>query len=107
MSVYGEIRNSTVAPVGDLVAGLLLALWAAMGAGVKAAGSLGRVFDRRRVMAELSELDDHMLSDIGLTRGDLRDATATPLFADPTRMLMLRTTERRVAARLARRGESI
>lgn len=103
MSVYGETRNSTVAPVGELVAGLLLAVWAALGAGAKAAGSVGRAMERRRVMTELSQFDDHMLSDIGLTRGDLRDASAAPFFNDPTRVLVLRSTERRAAARLARR----
>ncbi len=107
MSVYGEIRNSTVAPVGEMVASVVLACAAAMGAGVKAVGSVGRALERRRVLAQLSSFDDHMLSDIGLTRSDLRDATSAPLLADPTRVLVLRATERRAAARLAQREKAV
>lgn len=106
MSVHGEIRSSAVAPVGDLVAGLLLAFARAAAAGAQAAGSVGRAMERRRALAELAQLDDHMLSDIGLTRADLRDATACPLLSDPTRTLALRVTERRAATRLQRARRS-
>lgn len=107
MSVYGDIRNSTVAPVGEMVAGLLRGVWSAGEIGVKAAGALGRNLAHRRAMAQLTGLDDRMLRDIGLTRADLRDATAAPLFADPTRVLVLRATERRTGARLARRDKAV
>jgi uncharacterized protein YjiS (DUF1127 family) len=48
----------------------------------------------------LSSLDDRMLRDIGLTRGDLNDALAEPLWRDPTAVLVRRQRERR-AVRLS------
>ena len=102
MSVHGEIRSSAVAPVGELVAALVLAVSRALGSGVTAVGGIGRAMERRRTLTELAGLDDHMLSDIGLTRSDLRDATSGPLLSDPTRLLALRASERRAAARLSR-----
>ncbi|MEP9350335.1 DUF1127 domain-containing protein [Xanthobacter sp. KR7-225] len=102
MSVHGETRSSAVAPVGELVAAIVLAVARAFGAGVTAVGGIGRAMERRHALNELAGLDDHMLSDIGLTRADLRDATAGPLLSDPTRILALRASERRTAARLSR-----
>jgi uncharacterized protein YjiS (DUF1127 family) len=102
MSIHGEVRSSAVAPVGELVAALMLAFARTLGTGVKAAAGIGRAMERRRTLNELAGLDDHMLSDIGLTRSDLRDATAGPLLSDPTQTLALRANERRAAARLAR-----
>jgi len=49
----------------------------------------------RRDAALLAGLDDRMLSDIGLTRGDLRDAFAEPVWRDPTAVLVSRAEERR------------
>jgi uncharacterized protein YjiS (DUF1127 family) len=43
----------------------------------------------------LSSLDDRMLRDIGLTRSDLNDALAEPLWRDPTAVLVRRQRERR------------
>ena len=43
----------------------------------------------------LAELDDRMLSDIGLNRSDLRDAYAQPLWRDPSDVLASRAAERR------------
>jgi hypothetical protein len=42
-----------------------------------------------------------MLADIGLTRADLNDALAEPLWRDPTNMLARRRGERRRARRAA------
>lgn len=102
MSIHGEIRSSAVAPVGELVAVLVLAFARTLGAGLKAAAGVGRAMERRRTLNELAGLDDHMLSDIGLTRSDLRDATASPMLSDPTLALAVRVNERRAASRLAR-----
>lgn len=63
--------------------------------------TIGRVVERRQVMADLAHLDDHMLRDLGVTRADVRDAAAAPLFEDPTQLLVLRARERRAAERLA------
>ncbi len=50
---------------------------------------------RRRDFAVLASFDDSMLKDIGLTRGDLNDALAEPLWRDPTALLVRRQSERR------------
>jgi uncharacterized protein YjiS (DUF1127 family) len=102
MSIHGEVRSSAVAPVGELLAAVMLAFARAIGAGAKAVGGIGRAMERRRTLNELAGLDDHMLSDIGLTRSDLRDATAAPLLSDPTLALAQRASERRTSARFAR-----
>jgi len=43
----------------------------------------------------LAELDDRMLADIGLSRSDLRDAYALPLWRDPSDVLARRVADRR------------
>jgi uncharacterized protein YjiS (DUF1127 family) len=48
----------------------------------------------RRRLANLAGLDDRMLADIGLTRRDLHDAHAEPLWRDPTMMLACRAAEK-------------
>jgi len=63
-----------------------------------------RVAEHRRVLGALAQLDDWALADIGLSRQDLRDATALPLAADPTRQLAKRAEERADAALRARGG---
>jgi uncharacterized protein YjiS (DUF1127 family) len=45
----------------------------------------------------LARLDDRQLADIGLTRSDLRDAYAEPLWEDPTSVLACRAAERRLS----------
>ena len=42
----------------------------------------------------LCEMDDKTLADLGLTRGDLRDATAAGYFGDPTVVIAARAAER-------------
>lgn len=39
--------------------------------------SIFRSSGRRRIYADLLQLDDHLLRDIGLTRADVRDMVAT------------------------------
>jgi uncharacterized protein YjiS (DUF1127 family) len=51
----------------------------------------------RRDAALRGALDDRLLADIGLTRSDVRDAYAEPLWRDPTAVLAERMKERRVA----------
>ena len=48
----------------------------------------------RRDLAHLADRDDRMLADIGLTRGDLYDASSGPFWVDPTTTLLERTTRR-------------
>jgi uncharacterized protein YjiS (DUF1127 family) len=55
----------------------------------------------RRDAVRLADLDARMLADIGLSRGDLRDAYAEPLWRDPTDILARRAAERRVGRQRA------
>ena len=57
-----------------------------------------RVKNRRDTM-RLAKLDDRMLADIGLSRGDLRDAFAVPPWRDPSDVLVRRVAERRASRR--------
>ena len=60
-----------------------------------------RTLKNRRNARLLAGMDDRMLSDIGLTRSDLRDAYAEPLWRDPTDMLAGRARDKR-----RRRGQA-
>jgi uncharacterized protein YjiS (DUF1127 family) len=78
-------------PIGDLRASFGFVL-----AGVVfGIGSIVRALKNRRDATMLAELDARMLADIGLTRSDLRDAYAEPLWRDPTDILAHRARERR------------
>ena len=61
--------------------------------------ALVQTLKNRRDAAILTGLDDRMLADIGLTRGDLRDAYSEPVWRDPTAILVDRAQERRVNRR--------
>lgn len=60
---------------------------------------LATALRHRRDATMLAGLDDHMLKDIGLTRGDVRDAVSEPLWRDPTAILVRRVSERRAGVR--------
>ena len=62
-------------------------------------GALAQIVKNRREAAILTGLDDRMLADIGLTRGDVRDAYSEPVWRDPTAILVNRAQERRVNRR--------
>jgi uncharacterized protein YjiS (DUF1127 family) len=53
----------------------------------------------RNSVRTLAELDDRMLADIGLTRGDVDGALAAPWHRDPTRILTVKRLENRVRRR--------
>jgi uncharacterized protein YjiS (DUF1127 family) len=57
--------------------------------------NLAFALKNRRDAAMLAGMDEHMLRDIGLTRSDLRDAYAEPLWRDPTDILAARVKDRR------------
>lgn len=54
----------------------------------------------RKDYRALCEMDDKSLSDLGLTRADLRDATAAGYFGDPTVVVAARAAERAGRRRL-------
>ncbi|MFG1428407.1 DUF1127 domain-containing protein [Roseixanthobacter glucoisosaccharinicivorans] len=97
MNTHGEIRTAGVAPLGAVLATFLLQV---IGLGQ----NVIRAMEHRRAVRALGALDEHMLRDIGLTRGDVRDAAAEPLWTDPSVLLVRRAVERRAAAWLRTRG---
>src|SRR5512136_749301 len=50
----------------------------------------------RRQVNMLAGLDRRMLTDIGITRSDVRDAFSAPFWDDPTALLRERALERRL-----------
>ena len=60
---------------------------------------IAEAWRHRHDATALAALDDRMLADIGLTRADLNDALAEPLWRDPTTVLARRQGERRWARR--------
>jgi uncharacterized protein YjiS (DUF1127 family) len=79
----------------------------AITAAVRARRSLKRLLERiknRRDTMRLASLDDRMLADIGLARGDLRDAFAELPWRDPSDVLVRRAAEGRASRRLTDGG---
>ena len=74
----------------------LSALAGRIGRGLK---ELAERVKNRRDAFQLADLDDRMLADIGLSRSDLRDAYAGPLWRDPSELLARRAVERRTGHR--------
>ena len=60
-----------------------------------------RTFKHRREIKALTELDDRLLKDIGLTRGDVAGALSVPLLSNPSAVLV-RSVERRSRSRRGR-----
>src|SRR5476649_114255 len=58
--------------------------------------NLARARRHRREASLLAGLDRHMLADIGISRGDVRDAFSEPFWEDPTALLHERAIERRL-----------
>ena len=55
-----------------------------------------RARENRRILDSLGAMDDHQLRDIGLSRQDLRDATALGAGRDPGRFFSARRRDRRM-----------
>jgi uncharacterized protein YjiS (DUF1127 family) len=58
---------------------------------------LARAYRNRADAAALARFDDRMLADMGLSRSDVRDAFAGPVWEDPTSLLRARALERRLS----------
>jgi uncharacterized protein YjiS (DUF1127 family) len=102
MTSEGKTSNAKAwKPAADLFGRAILTVAGAAWAGVK---TLAKSFEHRRDAAFLAQLDDRMLADIGLTRGDLRDALSEPPWRDPTALLVVRAGERRAHRRRAGSG---
>src|SRR5690242_7176708 len=96
MTALTTISKATILPFARARRGLAAALQ-------RAADAMVRAWRNRRDAAVLATLDERTLADIGLTRGDVRDAFAAPLWEDPTNLLRARALERR----LSRHGISL
>ena len=95
MSFYSDTQTpSQVAWLVNAVAG-------SVGNGVR---SLLQTIKNRRDATILAGMDEHMLADIGLTRGDVRDAFSEPVWRDPTAILVSRAHERRISRRRVKIG---
>ena len=95
MSFYSDTQTpSQVAWLVNAVAG-------SVGNGVR---SLLQTIKNRRDATILAGMDEHMLADIGLTRGDVRDAFSEPVWRDPTAILVSRAHERRINRRRFNKG---
>jgi uncharacterized protein YjiS (DUF1127 family) len=92
----------TTFPVVPIAAAAPLRAFAVMSATV---GGWLKAFARaRRNRAQariLAGADSQMLSDMGITRADLRDAFSEPFWEDPTALLRERSTERRLNRQVA------
>lgn len=65
---------------------------------------LARAARNRRHVSALGELDEHLLSDIGLERADVLAALAQPRHRDPSRMLKILCCHGRVFIERVRDG---
>lgn len=61
---------------------------------VQLATRCAHAVSQRRMLGELARLDDRMLKDIGLFRGDIDAAESLPLGRDPIALLGSRRTAR-------------
>ena len=90
MSIYADTQTpSHFAWLVNTVAGIAVAR----------ARDVLQLVKNRRDAAVLAGLDDRMLADIGLTRGDVRDDYSEPVWRDPTAVLVSRAHERRINRR--------
>jgi uncharacterized protein YjiS (DUF1127 family) len=90
MSVIISAANSTEAPFVRTIVAVAAGAWRRLKHVVDA-------YANRSDAAVLVGFDERMLADIGLTRSDLRDAFAEPLWHDPTNVLRARALERRLS----------
>src|SRR5690242_5508770 len=92
-----ETKMSASYPVSPAIGGSMLRGFAALLALVTHwLKELIRARRHRRQAKFLAGLDRRMLSDIGITRSDVRDAFSEPFWDDPTALLRERALERRL-----------
>jgi uncharacterized protein YjiS (DUF1127 family) len=84
----GKILPPTASSKGERIA-----RFAYLGV-VAFAAALWKAMINRRAVMRLSELDDRLLEDIGVTRADVGSSLAEPYRVDPSHRLALRRLER-------------
>lgn len=80
----GKIITPTPASKGVTIARYVLVSIVAIFA------MIAKAVANRRAVVRLSDLDDHLLRDIGVTREDVRWSLDTPVHVDPSHRLALR-----------------
>lgn len=88
-----SVITSTAKPAEGPFARTIFALAAGVSLRLK---RFVQAYSNRSEAAVLAGFDERMLADIGLTRSDVRDAFAEPLWHDPTNILRVRALERRL-----------
>src|SRR4029079_4812161 len=88
MPAITSLTISATAPLGRV-------LWALAGRARRGLKQFAEKVRNRHDAMRLAELDDRMLSDIGLSRSDLRDAYALPAWGPPSGALARRAADRR------------
>jgi len=88
-----SVITSTAKPAEGSFPRTIFALAAAVSLRLK---RFVRAYANRSDATVLAGFDERMLADIGLTRSDVRDAFAEPLWEDPTNLLRARVLERRL-----------
>jgi uncharacterized protein YjiS (DUF1127 family) len=100
MTTHAEACKNTAEPFGRVIS-------AAAALVTRRLRQLAIAFRHRHDAAVLMRFDDRMLADIGLTRGDVREAFDEPVWRDPTELLVDRVSRRRPARVKARLAPSI
>ena len=95
MTTYAETWKSAAEPFGRMI-------FAAAGLVTARLRRLAVSFRHRHDATVLLRFDDRMLADIGLTRGDVREAFSEPVWRDPTDLLVDRVAGRRATLVRAR-----
>jgi uncharacterized protein YjiS (DUF1127 family) len=62
---------------------------------LRTVGNIAKRWKSRTEVARLVDFDDHMLADIGLSRGDVREALDLPFWNDPGNSLQFRAARNR------------
>ena len=88
MAATFKLSPSSAQPAPSLFASVISVILAGL-------QKVSRALKNRRQAEMLAGMDDRMLADIGLTRSDLRDAYAEPLWRDPTDVLAGRAHDKR------------
>jgi uncharacterized protein YjiS (DUF1127 family) len=81
-------------------AGRILVQWIS-----RAGRDLFRTLRHRREIMALADLDDRLLKDVGLTRGDVQGALSEPLLRNPSTVLV-RSAERHSRAEMTPRARA-
>ncbi|GGF69436.1 hypothetical protein GCM10007301_31380 [Azorhizobium oxalatiphilum] len=93
MASLGEMKSAVAEPFGARLVGIA-------SVAVRFVRHITQAIARRNELNALGGMSDSMLRDMGIDRGDLRDAASVPWWSDPTEVLVQRSVERQAARRM-------